>query len=70
MNTATLALLMLRIPEVIGRTRKAPYPRLQALLDAVGQAEERNIDGTLYFMLPGPPDGVSTPVTLDQIDLG
>jgi len=68
-NNATLALLMLRIPEVIERARKAPYPRLQALLDAVGQAEERNIDGNLHFMLSGP-DGLPTPVTLDQIELG
>jgi hypothetical protein len=68
-NNASLALMMLRIPEVIERARKAPYPRLQALLRAVGQAEERNIDGNLHFMLPGP-DGSPTPMTLDRIELG
>ena len=68
-NNAALALMMLRIPEVIERARKVPYPRLQALLDAVGDAPERNIDGDLHFMMPGP-DGSTAPVTLDRIELG
>lgn len=67
-NNASLALMMLRMPEVIDRARVAPYPRLRALLDAVGDAEEGNIDGDMYFMLPGP-DGQLVPKTLDQIEL-
>jgi hypothetical protein len=67
-NNASLALMMLRLPEVIERARAAPYPRLRALLDAVGDAEGRNVDGDMFFMLPGP-DGQLVPTRLDQIAL-
>lgn len=38
-NLASHALTMLRIPEVAQRVRRGPYPRLHAMLDAVGTCE-------------------------------
>lgn len=67
-NLASIALMALRNPGVIDRARKAPYPRLQALLDAVGDAEEVTIERDFYFLLPGP-DGRPAPTAIDQIPL-
>ncbi|MDQ0945988.1 hypothetical protein [Streptomyces sp. V1I1] len=52
-NLASLMLQALRIPEVIGRARQAPYPRPRALLRAVGDApQEVDDDRDLRFLLP------------------
>jgi hypothetical protein len=67
-NLASLVLEPLRMPEVIGRARQAPYPRLRALLRAIGDAPQEIDDNRdIRFVLPGP----ATPhgMRLDEIPL-
>lgn len=68
-NLASHALTLLRIPEVIDRVRQAPYPRLRALLDAIGDAEvEFDDQDDWRFVLPGF-DGQRRSLRLDEIPL-
>ncbi|MEV4061619.1 hypothetical protein [Nonomuraea dietziae] len=67
---ASWALLALREPDVRDRVRQAPFPRLQALLDALAGAPEI-IDEAIdeyRFALPGP-DGALVEQRLDEITL-
>ncbi|MCX4404394.1 hypothetical protein OG840_22545 [Streptomyces sp. NBC_01764] len=67
-NLASLLFQALRMPEVIGRARQAPYPRLRALLRAVGDApQEVDDERNLRFTLQGP-DGPQR-LRLDEIPL-
>ena len=67
-NLASLALNTLRAREVIGRARQAPYPRLRAILRALGDAPgEADADRDVRFTLPGP-DGEQR-LRLDEIPL-
>jgi hypothetical protein len=53
----------LRIPDVVQRTRRSPYPRLHQLLDALNGAETV-VDGNGYrFRVPGSPRAQ----TIDEI---
>lgn len=68
-NLASLMLMLLRSPDMIGRARRAPYPRLRALLHAVADAEEQVDDArNIRFLLPGT-DGQPQPLLLDDIPL-
>lgn len=68
-NLASDALLLLRREETVTRTRLAPYPRLQVLLDAVGDAEHSVADtGDIRFHLPQP-DGSTVALRLDELPL-
>ncbi|MGW4981251.1 hypothetical protein [Streptomyces mirabilis] len=67
-NLASLLLQALRMPEVIGRARQTPHPRLRALLRAVGEAPQQVDDNRdLRFVLPGPNGPQS--LRLDEIPL-
>jgi hypothetical protein len=68
-NLASHALTLLRLPDVLDRVRQAPYPKLQALLDAIGDAPVAPDDaGDFYVTLPGP-DSVELSTRLDEIRL-
>jgi hypothetical protein len=67
-NLAAHTMIALRIPEVIERTRQAPYPRLCALLDLLAQAPEDDSGEDWIFHLPGS-DGVVRPFRLDEVPL-
>jgi hypothetical protein len=68
LNLASQALTLWRLPEVIDRVRQAPYPRLHALLDAIGTAPVTGADGDFWFTLPGPA-GAEVAVRVDDIAL-
>lgn len=68
LNLASQALALWRLPEVIDRVRQAPYPRLHALLDAIGTAPATSEDGDFSFTLPGP-EGTRVARRLDDIPL-
>jgi len=56
-------------PEVLARARSAPFPRLQALLDAVaGAPVDVDEAGDWPFTLPDP-DGTPRAPRLDEIDV-
>lgn len=64
-NLATLTLAAFRFPPVLGRIRSAPFPRLQSLLDAIGDAPiEPDAAGDMLIHLN---DG--TAVRLDELEL-
>lgn len=68
-NLASHAISMLRLPEVSERIRRAPYPRLHALLDVIGTADiTADEDGDFRIALPNP-DGVELSLRLDEIAL-
>ncbi|MFD1147887.1 hypothetical protein [Saccharothrix hoggarensis] len=67
-NLASRALTLLRVGPVAERVRKVPYPRLHALLDAVGNAEfvvEPN--GDFFFTIRS--DDVERSLRLDAITI-
>ncbi|MGI5192105.1 hypothetical protein ACQEVY_00300 [Streptomyces sp. CA-288835] len=67
-NLASLTLQALRMPEVIGRARQSPHPRLRALLRAVGDApQEVDDERNVRFALHGPHG--PQPLRLDEIPL-
>lgn len=68
-NLAAWALEELRAPSVIQRARDTPYPRLTALLDAIGTApSDTDAAGNWYFHLPA--DGGTTQrLSLEEIPL-
>ncbi|MGH4020710.1 MAG: hypothetical protein ACRDT0_16085 [Pseudonocardiaceae bacterium] len=68
-NLASHALALLRQPEVIDWIRQAPYPRLHALLDAVGTAEAHVDDDQNYRFLVAGDDGQHQDLLLDEIPL-
>jgi GTPase len=52
-NVALLMLAALRTPEVIGRAMQSPYPRLRALLRAVGEVPyDVEEDRDVRFCMP------------------
>jgi hypothetical protein len=56
------------MPQVIGRARQAPHPRLQAILRTLGDIPQDLSDGRdVRFVLAGP-DGPRS-VRLDEIPL-
>jgi hypothetical protein len=58
-NLAAYALEALRTPSAIQRARTAPYPRVAALLDAIGNSpSETDADGNWFFSLPDPGCGM------------
>ncbi len=66
-NLATLVLNLLREPSIIDRVRQAPYPKIHAFLDAIGDARiEPGGDGDTLIWLP---DGASGTVRtrLDEL---
>ena len=63
-NLASQALLLLNRPEIIDRARRAPHPRVRALLDVLAGVDGFVGDGDWRFTLP---DG-TTP-RLDEITL-
>ena len=68
-NLATLVLDLLRQPSIIDRVRQAPYPKIHALLDAIGDATiEPGGDGDTLIWLP---NGATGPVRtrLDELVL-
>ncbi|GAA2679399.1 MULTISPECIES: hypothetical protein [Actinosynnema] len=67
-NLAAEALQLWRLPEIADRIRQAPYPRLHALLDAVGDARA-TVDeaGDVRFLLHT--DGGELALRLDEIPL-
>lgn len=68
-NLASEVLVLLRGPEVIERVPVSDYPRLGALLTAVGGAElSEDESGDRVFARPGA-DGRCRPVRLDEIAL-
>lgn len=64
-NLAAWTLDQLRKPYVIDRARRAPYPRVRALLDLLAAAEARYDDDHLRFVLPNDP--ARTPRRLDEL---
>jgi hypothetical protein len=67
-NLASLVLLAQRDESVIGRALQAPYPRLRALLRAIGDAPEETDDvGDVRFQLAV--DGETKSLRLDEIPL-
>jgi hypothetical protein len=68
-NTASLILVALRIPDVLGRAMQTPYPGLKALLRAVGDAPyDVDAQGDVRFQLPDS-SGQARWLRLDEIDL-
>jgi hypothetical protein len=68
-NLAAWALEALRQPLVSERTRATPYPRLTALLDAIGDsASETTAEGDWYFHVLAR-DGSTQRLALDEIPL-
>jgi hypothetical protein len=68
-NLASHAVDFLRQPTVSQSATRVPYPRLTALLSAIGDAPEDFDDaGNWHFLLPTP-DGGPHPVRLDQVSL-
>jgi hypothetical protein len=68
-NLASYALEALRAPSAIQRARTAPYPRLVALLDAIGDSpSSTDDDGNWFFDLPDPGGGTQA-LSLDDIPL-
>jgi hypothetical protein len=69
-NLASTAVAMCCVePEVLARARSAPFPRLQALLDAVaGAPVDVDEAGDWRFTLPDP-DGTPRALRLDEIDV-
>ncbi|MDH2393982.1 hypothetical protein QCN29_35585 [Streptomyces sp. HNM0663] len=68
-NTASFTLVALRGEDVRGRAMQAPYPRLRALLRAVGDAPyEADEAGDVRFCLPDH-DGAERWLRLDEIPL-
>lgn len=68
-NVASLMLVALRIPDVIGRAMQTPYPRLRALLRAVGDAPyDVDAAGDVRFVVPNG-DGDPHLLRLDEIAL-
>ncbi|MGN2642419.1 hypothetical protein ACTD5D_40855 [Nocardia takedensis] len=66
-DLASHALMFWRLPEVIDQIRRAPYPRLHALLDAVGDTDPVPDDtGHLRFPVPVG-DGTDLALRLDDI---
>ncbi|QCD60291.1 hypothetical protein [Streptomyces hawaiiensis] len=69
LNVASLALAALRDEDVRGRAMQAPYPRLRALLRAVGDAPyESDEAGDIRFRLPDE-DGQNRWLRLNEIPL-
>lgn len=79
-NLASQALTLFRLPEIVDRIRQAPYPRLHALLDALGTAEPvvDQETGDFRFVLADPDsrssaDGDARPgelaLRLDEVPL-
>ncbi|MCZ4120266.1 hypothetical protein [Streptomyces sp. H39-S7] len=67
-NLASMMILALRIPDVIGRARQTPYPRLHALLRVIGDAQEE-IDDARDLRFRIMVDGVIQALRLDEIPL-
>ncbi|GGN95113.1 hypothetical protein GCM10011579_095300 [Streptomyces albiflavescens] len=68
-NLASLALTALRSEDVRGRAMQAPYPRLRALLRAIGDAPyEADESRDIRFCLPDE-DGRERWLRLDEIQL-
>ena len=60
-NLASYAIEALRTPSAIQRARTAPYPRLAALLDAIGDSpSSTDSDGNWFFDLPAPGGGTQS----------
>ena len=69
MNVASFTLVALRGEEVRGRAMQTPYPRLRALLRAVGDAPyETDEAGDVRFCLPDQ-NGRERWLRLDEIPL-
>lgn len=68
-NLASHALTMLRIPEVAAKVRHAPYPRVHALLDAIGTAEFTIDSPSGDFRFAMPVDDGEMSLRLDDISL-
>jgi hypothetical protein len=67
-NLAAQAIAMLSHSEVLPRARRAPYPKLQALLAVLADAQlDYGDPDNLRFVLAG--DSTSTPKRLDELDL-
>lgn len=62
-NLAANVFDMLRIPDLLPRTRRAPYPRLQLLLDRLQRAESLVSDGAYLFR----DDGTGALLRLDDV---
>ncbi len=68
-NLAAYALEALRTPSAVQRVRAAPYPRLVALLDAIGDSPSRtDSSGNWFFDLPSPGGGTQS-LSLEDIPL-
>jgi GNAT superfamily N-acetyltransferase len=68
-NLATLVLDLLREPSIVDRVRQAPYPKIHALLDAIGDATiEPGGDGDTFIHLPNGAIG-TVEVRLDELVL-
>ena len=66
-NLAAYALEVLRTPSAIQRARTAPYPRVAALLDTIGNSPSAtDADGNWIFDLPHSDGGVRS-LSLDDI---
>lgn len=66
-NLAAYALEALRTPPAIQRARAAPYPRVVAMLDAIGDSPSRTDSrGNWFFDLPSV-DGGTQSLSLEQI---
>jgi len=62
-NVASLAVIGLRM---FDRVQEAPFPRLRTLLEAIGDAPERFVDGNWRFAVDGP---IASPQLLDELPL-
>lgn len=66
-NLASHAVTLLRLPTVVERVRRAPYPRLHRLLDTTGLAEfVVDRDGDFFFTIGGD-DADERSLRLDEI---
>lgn len=66
-NLASWTLDVLREPDIIERARRAPHPRLRALLDLLAGAETIHQDGQdMRFVLADDP--AASPRTLDELN--
>ena len=64
-NLASQTLALLAQPEVIGRARQAPHPRVRALLELLDGAHPDVIDGDWKFTLANDPG--HRPLRLDEL---
>lgn len=69
-NLASEALQFWRMPEIVDRIRQAPYPRIHALLDTIGNAGTTvDENGDVRFLLPSENGAGELALRLDEIPL-